>query len=74
MANEMVMPKDRILKPGSPEQIRRDELLAIMRDPNRANEERLQAAIEALPLCHEPVPPIVTINGRIANLAKDSKR
>jgi hypothetical protein len=47
------------LPPGSPEAKRRDELLAIMRDETRPIEEQLQAAKEALPLCHEETPPIV---------------
>jgi hypothetical protein len=49
----------RELEPGSPEAKRRDKLLVIMRDPNRPQEERLQAAVEALPLCHTMLEPIV---------------
>lgn len=51
------------LKPGSPDAARRDRLLAIMRDEMRPQDERIQAAIEALPLCHEELPPIVTYTG-----------
>ena len=47
------MPLKRVLKPGSPEQIRRDELLAILDDPHRSQEERYQAAVESLPLCYQ---------------------
>jgi hypothetical protein len=47
------------LPPGSPEAKRRDELLAIMRDETRSEEERFEATLAALPLCHEEVPPIV---------------
>jgi hypothetical protein len=45
----------RVLKPGSPEQIRRDELLAIINDPNRSDGERYAAVIESLPLCYQRV-------------------
>ena len=48
--------KMRELPPGSPEAVRRDELLAIMRDEPRSDEERDAAAIAAAPLCHERVP------------------
>jgi hypothetical protein len=56
--------KMRELQPGSPEAARRDVLLAIMRDETRPKEERIEAAIAALPLCHEEAPPrvVVTIN------------
>ncbi len=45
--------KLRELPQGSPQAKRRDELLAIMRNETRSNEERDAAAIAALPLCHE---------------------
>lgn len=41
------------LRPNSPEAKRRDELLAMMNDPTRPDEERDQAAKAAAPLCHE---------------------
>jgi hypothetical protein len=44
--------KVRELPPGSPEAKRRDELLAIMRDETRSDEERDAAAKEAMPLCY----------------------
>jgi predicted nuclease with RNAse H fold len=45
--------KVRELPPGSPEAKRRDELLAIMNDETRSDEERDAAAKAAAPLCHE---------------------
>jgi hypothetical protein len=47
------------LNPGSAEAVKRDELLAIMRDETKSDDERLQAAIAAAPLCHEVVKPVI---------------
>jgi hypothetical protein len=44
------------LPPGSPQATHRDELLAVMNDPTRSDEERDRAAIAAASLCHE-LPP-----------------
>ena len=49
----------RKLQPGSPEQIRRDELLAIVNDPGRSDEERYQAALESMPLCYQRLAMVV---------------
>jgi hypothetical protein len=54
--------KPRKLEPGSPEQIRRDELLAIINDPTRSDEQRCEAAVESLPLCYERVCTLVQTN------------
>jgi hypothetical protein len=45
--------KLKVLPPNSPEAKRRDELLAIMRDPTKSDTERDAAAIAALPLWRE---------------------
>jgi hypothetical protein len=52
------------LPPGSPEAKRRDELLAIMRDETKSEDERYMATLAALPLSHEEVPPIVVYTNR----------
>jgi hypothetical protein len=49
--------KLRELPQGSPGAKRRDELLAVMRDPTRSDEERDAAAKAAAPLYHELPPP-----------------
>jgi hypothetical protein len=56
--------KLKVLPPNSPEAKRRDELLAIMRNETRPEEERDSATIAALSLCHEEVPPIVVYTNR----------
>lgn len=53
--------KLRVLKPGSPDYIRRERLLKIMRDETNPESVRTQAAIEALPLCHVEPDPILTV-------------
>jgi len=62
-----VQPKLRELEPGSPDYIRREQLLKIMRDPRSSAENRQQAAIEALPLCYIQPDPIISmrVRGRI---------
>jgi hypothetical protein len=55
--------KMRELQPGSAEAKRRGELLAIMNDPSRSNEERDAAAIAATPLCHELPPAGIRAGG-----------
>jgi hypothetical protein len=57
-AGEIAM-KLKVLPPNSPEAKRRDDLLAIMRDETKPEDERFRATLAALPLCHEEVPPIV---------------
>jgi hypothetical protein len=58
------------LRPNSPEAKRRDELLAIMRDPTRSDEERDAAAKAAAPLCHE-LPPAGMRAGALEGSEKD---
>ncbi len=62
--NEPTLPIRRELDPDSPEAIKRERLLTIMRDRSRPEEERLDAAVAALPLCYErPAPVYVVTNG-----------
>lgn len=60
-----VQPKLRVLEQGSPDHIRRERLLKIMRDETRSQSERTQAAIEALPLCYVQPDPITTVTKTI---------
>jgi len=56
-----VTPRPRVLEPGTPEYVRRGELLAIMNDETRPEDERRQAAMDALPLCYLEADPIVIV-------------
>jgi hypothetical protein len=64
----------RELQAGSPEAKRRDELLAIMRDETKSEDERYKATVAALPLCHEELPPIVVYTRSIKPKKNGSSR
>jgi hypothetical protein len=66
--------KLKVLPPNSPEAKRRDDLLAIMRDETKPEDERFRATLAALPLCHEEVPPIVVYTRSIRPKKKRSSR
>lgn len=69
-----VQPKLRVLEPGSPDYIRRERLLKLMRDDSKPQSERTQAAIEALPLCYVQPDPIDNVTHTFSKPKTSRKR